>query len=228
MTTSEFPRVVVEALQDAAKQLGDCLDRLDFPNAARDAPFTEANLIWTLASQLSHRSPAFACYAEAACGPSGHTDLIAFDGSLALAIEAKTFGDVPAKAQEIERDFTRLLQFSPHLSRRVGSSERNWWNEAQQRWALIVVGNLVGAEISKAWCAKSREASDALLQEAIDKAVSTGQAGRIKSRQAPMAELVSSVLSETTRGAARVLPGGIWADSDDIWLLWAARRLDAA
>lgn len=214
--------------EKSSERLGKALIGLDYPNGGRrNSILHENNLIIHIAHELIERG--FHCYAEAAVG-KGSIDLIAGDGKLAVAIEAKMFGDPRERACGIKRDLERMGKFVPHrdpLSQLNNPTRAcQWWAAAQERWGVIVIGHQRAGDevIETAWTTPDDEDAARLIK----------QGNKSRHRDTTIEQITESfiALRKTLRdkgahfGAKEICDDTPWPGTDGAWLLWAAFRLD--
>lgn len=215
-----FPPSLESAIQGAATSLGNALRTLEYPNKGRDAPCHEVNAVINVAMQLSRVDPPFQLYAEGTTEERGRVDLIGFNGVTAFALEAKAFGRINFKSEEVLNDWDRLKNFEPQMSEVAGNFEaRRWWQEAESRWRIIVITSFRGGEIARAWQSPdedefARQMSGYAKHEQARTAAGGAQ-GFLKLYQA---------ISSHPHGAFEICKGERWGGGD-AWLLWAAEAL---
>lgn len=226
MTEIEFPSSVESALRDAAHLLGDGLIGLGYPNGGKDAAFAEANILVYVAHGLLSRSRPFKCYSEPTHTRASRIDMVAFDGEVALAIEAKKFGSIKDGSSGIIRDVERLRDFTPKLAVLADKSPaKEWWQSAHARWGLVLVGSHGGKFVTDAWnAADAGSALSSLEERLIGK--KQREAATIREGNAGLLEALARLdtMSGIKRGAFEICSGETWGCADAS-LLWAAFRL---
>lgn len=209
-----------EVFEESSERLGKALVELDYPNGAkRNSILHENNLIIHFAHALMKRG--FECYAEAAV-ERGKVDLIAGGRKLAIAIEAKMFGDPRHRVPEIEGDLNRMQHFSPACR---SSKSPDWWSASQERWGVIVVGHQRAGSnvIERAWMTPDDAEAARLIEQ--------GNAGRhwkstVKEITASFVNLKQLLRARGAKfDAKKICDDAQWKDCDGAWLLWAALRL---
>lgn len=211
----------------SCNQFSQSITTLNYPGGTgKNSIFHENNLIIHIAHALMERG--FHCYAEAAVG-GGRIDLVASDKNLALAIEAKMFGDPRDRVRGIKSDLRRMQTFAPtnRIDAGGGSSQSDWWSAARERWGVIAIGHQrAGATIiERAWKTDSHKEASELIQ--------SGNAGRhraatITGIRDSFIELRQALRSEGLKanlGAHKIFDGNESGSADGAWLLWAAFRL---
>lgn len=152
------PPYVLNCLQSAGDSFYKNLDALDWPDANRDAPAKEANIVLHVARELIQAEPTFHVYLEAATLGSGRLDLLATNNEIAIAIEAKCFGNIAEQAEALFDDVNRLKDFFPRYAKLKGDAAvEDWWRKVQNRWGIAVVASFRGDEVARAW--KDRDAN---------------------------------------------------------------------
>lgn len=159
----QFPAEIEQAVADAALRLGRALDFLEWPNGERDAPPNELNALINLQWALARLTPTFHFYSEGAISERGRVDLMASNGDISLAMEAKRFGDINERSDSIGKDIQRLRDFHPAYYQGDGSRPiRDWWGTSA-RWGLVIITSFRGDAVRDAWLAPSHQrAAEAL------------------------------------------------------------------
>lgn len=227
MSEQEFPAAVAQALTSAAELLGKALLRLHYPNGGRDAVFAETNLLMYAGHGLLSCEKPFHCYAEAAHTNGRRIDMVAFDGDCAVAIEAKKFGNIGYVSESILRDLERLSDFRPiQSSTSDGSPAEEWWQQASQRWGLLLVGSHAGDSVKDAWTAQSRAEASSTL-EARTSESTRRRATTVERENATFMNLLDTLDRQKCgiRKAISICPGSGWDRCNDAYLLWAGFRL---
>lgn len=153
----QFPTVIEQAVRKAAIRFGRALDFLEWPNGNRNAPPHELNALMNLQCALGQLQPPFYFYSEGSIAERGRVDLMASNGEISLAIEAKGFGRINERSDSIALDLARLREFTPAYYRGRGDREiKDWWG-ASQRWGLIIISSFRGDEVRDAWLADSTD-----------------------------------------------------------------------
>jgi hypothetical protein len=219
-----FPQHVEDALQQAAQLLGDSLLELDYPNGSKDAVFAEANILVYVGHGLMSCFHPFRCYAEASHESRKRIDMVATDGTTVLAIEAKKFGNIGYGSEAIMADVERLKCFRPQLSRASGdATPRAWWDEAKERWGVILVGSHAGDPVNEAWIAKDEDSAAAALSKRV-----VAYRRRRPDILAREKSIMLNALAELDkmpgirRGSFPICSGNRWDRCEDAHLLWAA------
>jgi hypothetical protein len=156
---------VKECLRNAASSLGAALDFLEWPNGGVNAHPDEHNVTAHLQASMSHLEPPFHFYSEARIEESGRLDLLASNGELSLAIEAKGFGGISKQSACLIDDVNRLLRFSPSCYKAEDFTNRQWWEASTQRWGLALILSFRGSDLQQAWCTNDDSAAMAALQK---------------------------------------------------------------
>ncbi|MGH2510869.1 MAG: hypothetical protein ACRDHZ_26185, partial [Ktedonobacteraceae bacterium] len=179
-----------------------------------------------LVNSLMSSEPAFHCYAEAAHSGGRRIDLIAFDLEIALAIEAKTFGNIGRASNEAIGDIDRLNEFSPIPSRsKENILPANWWKSANERIGILLVGSHSDVKVRQAWSAKDLVgATNAIDQRA------RGSRLPIKSwsreNQIFLRLVAKLIRQQAVRGSCSICESQ-WFKTDDAYLLYAIFSLDS-
>ena len=114
---------------------------------------------------LSNLDPPFYFYSEGTIAQTGRIDLIGCNGDVALAMEAKGFGPINSRSNSAFKDLQRLRDFVPAYSKPASPFEpRDWWQEAKQRWGLLLVMSFRGVEVKEAWEAPSTSEAYEIMQ----------------------------------------------------------------
>lgn len=225
---SDAVGLLSNVFERSSERLGKALIGLDYPNGGRrNSILHENNLTIHIAHELIERG--FHCYAEAAVG-KGSIDLVAGDGKLAVAIEAKMFGDPRERVFGIKHDLDRMAKFVPH--RDPPSQPNNltracqWWATAQTRWGVIVIGHQRAGDevIETAWTTPNDEDAARLIE----------QGNKRRHRDTTIKQITESfiALRKTLRdkgahfGAKEICDRKPWPGTDGAWLLWAVFPLD--
>lgn len=147
------PSDVLGCLRRAGNALNEHLEVLAWPDANRDTPAKEANIVLHVARELMQASPGFHVYLEAAVPGGGQLDLLAANDHSAIALEAKCFGDVGGQSSSLLRDVLRLKNFHPRYALLKGKVEANdWWKQVPNRWAFAVIASFCGSgQVAEAW-----------------------------------------------------------------------------
>lgn len=213
-----------EVFEASCARFGNTLRALDYPNGGRrDGIFHEHNLIIHIAHELMERG--FHCYAEAAVGAGGNIDLLAHQKGIAIAIEAKMFGDPRHRVLEVLQDLARLEKFTPVFSTQSDHPSTGyhakWWDTAHERWGAVAIGyqRAGSGEIADVWTGESDEAARHLIhkgnRDRHREATIKGIADRI-------IELRKTLRSKRAEFSAwPICPGKHWQGADDAWLLGA-------
>lgn len=152
MDPSEFPNLLAGAVLDARQTLCDALLDLDYPNGGRDAPLDERNVVLHLAHALMNRG--FSLYLEANFGSREKLDLVGRRDRIAVAIEAKTTGNVAKKCLEAIDALNRLSCFEPKMtSRAEGAAIDSWWHQSEC-WSVLLFASHSN-ELRDAWICSS-------------------------------------------------------------------------
>lgn len=227
MIASNAISVMDAATSIAASKLGRSLTKLDYPNGGKDAVFAEANLVAYLTHGLLSQHETFSCYAEASHSHGRRIDLLASNGTLAFAVEAKKFGDVESGCRGVIQDIQRLREFRPALSPlRENVVANEWWRQADERWGAIVVGSHAGPEVTEAWKAGGGDAGREALSRWSRRSRST-EGKHARSREMLLEAL--SILHSDPRAFTSTHPiceGSRWRECQDAHLLWALFPLD--
>lgn len=215
-----FPIDIEQCIEHGASNLGRTLEILEWPNGGKDAPCHEVNALINISSCLSNLPKPYHVYAEATVPPRGRVDMIGFNGETAIAIEAKSFGNINKKSNEVINDLKRLETFSPSLTTELAGSQaaNQWWNEAKNRWGIIVISSFRGREVRDAWLAQDE--SDFKKQMNIYRPIKKSQShdDEIASGYLALYRSVSSLY----RRSAQITDGARWRETGEGWLLWAA------
>ncbi|MDX1557166.1 MAG: hypothetical protein R3212_14145 [Xanthomonadales bacterium] len=149
-----LPIEVQRCIEQGAHRLGRALERLEWPNSGKDGPVAEINGLISLMYYLQAEPEAFHIYAEGTCA-GGRIDMMACNGPIALAVEAKAFGKIADRSESCLKDLQRMKTFKPELTTKLasGNSLNEWWEAASQRWGIILIQAFRGREISDAWVA---------------------------------------------------------------------------
>jgi len=152
------PEYVLECVKQAGISFYEHLDALDWPDDHPDAPAKEANIVLHVAHQLMQSGQGFHVYSEARKprpknGRTGRLDLLAANNEVAIALEAKCFGDIGAMSISVLADVENLQVFCPeYVELARGESYKNWWKNASSRWAFAVIASFrMGNEVAVAW-----------------------------------------------------------------------------
>lgn len=147
----QFPSEIEAAVHEAAVRLGRALEVLEWPNGKSLGPPHEINALINLQGRLSNFDPPYHFYSEGRIGETGRVDLMASNGTVSLAMEAKSFGDINPRSDSIAKDLDRLRGFTPAYYRGSGTREINDWWATSQRWALIIITSFRDDEVRNAW-----------------------------------------------------------------------------
>ena len=220
----QFPKEIEQCFEQGATRLGETLKKLEFPNGGKDAPCNEDNVLINISFYLSKLTPTFHVYAEANVAQRCRVDMIGCNGKTAFALEAKAFGAINPKSDEALRDFNRLQTFRPSLTKRADNEEAyHWWDEAESRWAIIVISSFRGRKVSDAWLAKDEN----VCREIMSTYTSPADRPRkdATGTDTGFLALHKAVLT-SYRGVALITDGLHWgADAGEGWLLWAANPI---
>ena len=203
--TAAPPQYVLECLECAGRGFYEHLIALGWPDANRDAPAKEANIVLHVARELMRADPAFHVYLEAAIPVSGRLDLLAANAELAVMLEAKCFGNIGKQAGKLSDDVNRMRKYFPQGAiTKNGDTTVGWWNKAPSRWALAVVPSFRGdGYVSEAW----RRGDASYLRDDKDRAGFDRLMGEIGSAY---------------RDAFQIDDGKRWEDCGQVCLLVAA------
>jgi hypothetical protein len=164
--SNKLPDYVKDCLRNTANSIGAALDFLEWPNGGVDAHPDEHNVTAYLQACMSHLEPSFHFYSEARIGEkNGRLDLLASNGELSLAIEAKGFGNISNQSSQLINDVERLLNFSPSCFKAEGFTNRQWWETSSQRWGLALILSFRGSDLQEAWCMDDDGAAMAALRK---------------------------------------------------------------
>lgn len=215
--SSQLPEKIRSAIGLTAGNLGRALVRLGYPNGGKDAVFAETNLVAQLMRGLAEIDPGFDCYLEACLSRGRRIDLLATDGRLGLAAEAKKFGNVSYGCEGLGTDMARLDEFRPGYS--PASDEYphlDWWADADERWGLLMVGSHAGDIVRDVWRA----------EDPASEVAAHGPPTRKSNDPSPIVALRNKidVRPGACRGAELIVKSR-WQGSADAYLLWAAFRL---
>ena len=201
--TSKPPEYVLKCIKQAGVSFYEHLNALNWPDANRDAPAKEANVVLHLAHQLMQERPDFHVYLEAATRGSGRLDLLAANKEVALAMEAKCFGNIGEKAEELSSDVNRLKEFSPRYAKlKLDVAAEDWWVRAPSRWGIALAASFRGDNMAEAWMKR-----DSSLLQAKD------QAGF---------DMLNESLEDAYRDRFFINDGGRWKSCGQVYLLVAA------
>lgn len=156
MTASIIPEGLFFALSQAAECFCRDLDALEWPDEfpGGDSPAKEATIVFHIARQLSMLKKPFHLYLEAAMrrdGGMGRLDLLGFDGSVAIAMEAKCFGEIGKNAFGLAGQTREMRQFSPfYAARPSGITNKDWWANADRRVGMAVILSF-REKVAEAW-----------------------------------------------------------------------------
>jgi hypothetical protein len=170
-----------------------------------------------ISNVLGKATPEFDLYAEGTVASRGRIDLVGFNGDIAFALEAKNFGAINSASDSILRDFHRLRCFVPSLTEVAGNIEaRRWWQEARQRWGIIVISSYRGPEVKDAWLASD---------EADMRRLMSGYSSHEQPREVDGAATgflaLHRALASAVRGAEVITDSHRWIGAGQGWLLWA-------
>lgn len=208
------PEGLNEALRIAAEALGNSLNSMGYPNGGRDSVFAEANLVAHLAHGLLSLNLGYSCYAEASHTKGRRIDLLASNGRVGIAFEAKLFGNVGGSATRLLADLERISEFSPRLSPlKALRPPPDWWSEVH-RWGGLLVGSHAPAEVNHAWENLDPEAAKAALVRRP-----------AWEREAYGALIASLSERSASTGAFHICDGDTWERCLDAKLLYAVFRL---
>jgi len=207
----------------ASEKLGEALTCLDYPNGGKDAVFAEANLVAYTTHGLLSQKPVFHCYAEASHTRGRRIDLLAFNREIALAIEAKKFGDIEHASDGIIEDVQRIRDFTPTTSPLAANIDANdWWRQAKERWGLILVGSHAGDEVARAWQSGGGESARLSLSERSLR--NRAKPEKLDRANEKLLKALATINEDpgSQFGCFRICEGRRWEGSTDAYLLWAA------
>lgn len=139
--------MISRAVSKAATCLHNNLCRFGYPNGGRDAPLAEHNVTYALARALEQDG--LAVYLELPLDGRNRIDLVVHRPGLLLAVESKTFGNVPQKARELYNQLERLRGFSISSSNCI--SPRNWDDPTMTRIGVALVAAHCDESFACAW-----------------------------------------------------------------------------
>ena len=214
----QFPKYLEECIDKGATRLGEALEILEWPNGGKDAPCHEVNALINISFYLSNLPKPFHVYAEATVDQRGRVDMIGYNGETSIALEAKSFGAINAKSDEVLNDLKRLKRFRPSLTELADNQmATQWWDKAQSRWAIIVISSFRGRPIRDAWLAQDEKVFREIMEtygktgspQTQDDGTPTGFLGLY--RAVPFSLRRASLITDAVR----------WGTGEG-WLLWAA------
>lgn len=219
-----LPVAIRSCLTDAAQRLGRALNELEWPSGGKDAAPAEINALINLMFYLQSQPAPFAIYAEGTC-EDGRIDMMACDGEVALAVEAKNFGAIQRQSEAALRDLNRMLKFRPSLGLlRSGEAPRPWWGDAKQRWGIILIQSFRGKEIADAW----QSPDDNAFQQHMSAYRSAADRLQTDVQGEPAGfHKLFRAFPAHNRGIAPITDGQRWADCGQGWFLWGAVPLQA-
>jgi hypothetical protein len=216
--TSKFPSEIKSCAKDAATRLGKALDFLEWPNGEKDAPCHEINALINLQVALSKLDPEYHFYSEGVIADRGRVDLIASNGNISLAIEAKSFGKINERSESVRRDVERLHKYTPAYFRGNTDSKINeWWEKSTSRWGLILITSFRGDEVSDAWMSEDTRSAAKIMEKYPRKAdrPTVDGSGFIALHSLPWSDRFAYPISLTER----------WSSTGKGWLLGGAVSL---
>ena len=183
MPASILPNTIRQAINDTARGLETSLINLSWPNGGKDGAFSEANVTLQFVMALSKIDPNFTFYLEGKVNQRGRMDLMGTNGKIALAMEAKCFGPVGQRLTSIQRDIDRIRTFQPSMAPlEDGQNQEEWWDNAESRIGLILVGNCCSGGLSEAWSAKSVHEARRYLDQVLESAANRSEQKRWSQR----------------------------------------------
>lgn len=214
----KFPKEIEMCVTQAAARLGRALDFLEWPNGEKDAPCHEINALINLQVALSKLDPEFYFYSEGSIAQRGRIDLIASNGKVSLAIEAKSFGNINERSDSILRDLERLYTYEPAYYRGNNNQDLNtWWEKSNNRWGLILITSFRGDEVRDAWMSEDVTSAVEIMQSYTKKAdrPASDDSGFTALRSVP----------NVHRFAAPISMGERWNSTGKGWVLCGAVSL---
>ncbi len=215
--TYQLPIEIEHCFEKGACRLGKALEKLEWPNGGKDAPCHEVNALINIAFYLGNLAKPFHVYAEATVGQRGRMDMIGFNGETAIALEAKVFGKINRKSDEVLLDLNRLKSFRPSLSELAGNQKAHqWWDEAENRWGIVVISSFRGREVRDAWLAEDENEFREKMATYKKADKPQDECGTAKGFLA-----LHRAVPFSCRRAALITDAVRWGSGEG-WLLWAA------
>lgn len=218
--STPIPPVLAESIDRGAARLGKALEQLEWPNAGVDGPCHEVNAVLNILFFLHGASPPFYTYAEGSLPNRGRVDLIGFDSHIAFAMEAKAWGRINDRAQGVLADWRRMEQFAPLLSEVAGDGKAiTWWQNAEQRWRVIVISSFRGDAVKDAWLSDD----EAVVRELMAGYTPADWCREVEGVPTGFLALWREIPVQWRR-ASWIVDGARWNGGNG-WLLWAAEPL---
>lgn len=217
--TEAFPVQIETCVEAAAARLGRALEFLEWPNGDKDAPCHEINALINLQWSLSALEPEFYFYSEGAIAERGRVDLMASNGDISLAIEAKSFGNINERSDSVSRDLKRLYEFEPAYYQGNDTPILNkWWEKSKECWGLLLITSFRGDAVKDAWIATDITSALAIMQSGY-----TRKSDRPLADGSGFAALLNA--PSIYRFAAPITLSNRWSTTGKGWLLCGAVRL---
>ncbi len=216
---AQLPLDIQRCFELGASRLGEDLVFLEWPNGGKDGAPAERNAMFNVAYYLGSLPKRYHLYFEGTAG-NGRMDMMGCDGETAIAIEAKSLGDINRQSASLLTDLDRLLKFSPFLTEKLNDNSKphQWWQEATNRWGILLILSFRGREIADAW--KTDDTN--LFREKMESYIKRRRRNTDSNGEISKFLALSQAIPLSGRGAALIIDGKHWQDCGEGWLLWGA------
>jgi hypothetical protein len=138
----DFPEILSGVLKGPAESLKHSLETLSYPNSNRKgAPFNESNVTAHFVAALKHEIKDAAFYLEVPIKNGRRIDLVAAWEGTALVMEAKVFGPIASRCESLRNQLIDMRSFLPSCAPAGDLQSRSWWDKAESRLGIVLLGN---------------------------------------------------------------------------------------